>query len=143
MYFPHRDLYVDGCQRAYGVRRWTAAKQRGRRVYPLTVPMLLPRKRSECRSKAKEYMSMGQIDLAKKKMAEAFDISPDVAYRLILAMKEKKLPFIVAPYEADAQLAYLSRYNFVDVVITEDSDLLAFGAKSVLYKFDYRDYMGD
>jgi exonuclease-1 len=88
-------------------------------------------------------MAMGQLDLAKKKMAEAFDISPDVAYRLILAMKEKKLPFIVAPYEADAQLAYLSRYNFVDIVITEDSDLLAFGAKSVLYKFDYRDYMGD
>lgn len=49
----------------------------------------------------------------------------------------------MAPYEADAQLAYLSRAGIVDVVITEDSDLLAFGARSVLYKFDYRDYFGE
>lgn len=86
---------------------------------------------------------MGQIDLAKKKTAEAFDVSPDVAYRLILALKERKLPFIVAPYEADAQLAYLSKQGIVDVVITEDSDLLAFGARNVLYKFDYRDFNGE
>ena len=43
---------------------------------------------------------------------------------------------IVAPYEADAQLAYLSKEGLVDVVITEDSDLLVFGAKRVLYKMD-------
>lgn len=86
---------------------------------------------------------MGQLDLAKKKTAEAFDVSPDVAYRLIAALKEKRLPFIVAPYEADAQLAYLSRQGIVDIVITEDSDLLAFGARSVLYKFDYRDFCGE
>lgn len=30
---------------------------------------------------------MGQLDLAKKKTAEAFDISPDVAYRLIVALR--------------------------------------------------------
>lgn len=38
---------------------------------------------------------------------------------------------IVAPYEADAQLAYLSREGIVDLVITEDSDLLVFGCKQV------------
>lgn len=38
---------------------------------------------------------------------------------------------IVAPYEADAQLAYLSREGIVDLVITEDSDLLVFGSKRV------------
>lgn len=38
---------------------------------------------------------------------------------------------IVAPYEADAQLAYLIREGIADVVITEDSDLLAFGCKQV------------
>ncbi len=41
---------------------------------------------------------------------------------------------IVSPFEADAQLAYLSKIGYVDVVITEDSDLLALGAKCVLYK---------
>ena len=38
---------------------------------------------------------------------------------------------IVAPYEADAQLAFLEKVSIVDLVITEDSDLLAFGCKRV------------
>ena len=38
---------------------------------------------------------------------------------------------IVAPYEADSQLAYLNKEGIVDVVITEDSDLLVFGCKKV------------
>lgn len=43
---------------------------------------------------------------------------------------------IVAPYEADAQLAYLSKEGIIDTVITEDSDLLVFGSKRVLFKMD-------
>lgn len=39
---------------------------------------------------------------------------------------------IVAPYEADAQLAYLVKEGLADFVITEDSDLLAFGVSQVL-----------
>ena len=37
----------------------------------------------------------------------------------------------MAPYEADAQLAFLAKESIVDLVITEDSDLLAFGCKRV------------
>lgn len=33
-------------------------------------------------------------------------------------------------------MAYLSKIGYVDVIITEDSDLLAFGAKKVFYKMD-------
>ncbi len=44
--------------------------------------------------------------------------------------------YIVAPYEADPQLAYLERVGIVDGIITEDSDLLVFGCKSVLFKLD-------
>ena len=43
---------------------------------------------------------------------------------------------MVAPYEADAQLAYLARIGLVDAVITEDSDLIAFGVREVLLKMD-------
>lgn len=43
---------------------------------------------------------------------------------------------IVAPYEADAQLAYLQKEGIVDLVITEDSDLLVFGCQRVLFKMD-------
>ena len=42
----------------------------------------------------------------------------------------------MAPYEADPQLAYLERNNFVDGIITEDSDLLVFGCRNVLFKLD-------
>ena len=44
-----------------------------------------------------------------KKLVDAIDISPDIAYRLIVELKKKGVECIVAPYEADAQLAYLSR----------------------------------
>lgn len=40
-------------------------------------------------------------------------------------------PWSVAPYEADAQLAYLAQQDFVDLVITEDSDLILYGCKKV------------
>lgn len=46
------------------------------------------------------------------------------------------MPYVVAPYEADAQLAYLERIGLVDGIITEDSDLLVFGCKKVLFKLD-------
>lgn len=53
-------------------------------------------------------------------------------------LREKySIECIISPYEADAQLAYLSKINYVDVIITEDSDLLAFGAKRVFYKMDH------
>jgi 5'-3' exonuclease len=44
--------------------------------------------------------------------------------------------YIVAPYEADAQLAYMYLQGIAHVVITEDSDLLAFGVKKCFYKMD-------
>ena len=46
------------------------------------------------------------------------------------------MPYIVAPYEADAQLAYLERIGLVDGILTEDSDLLVYGCQTVLFKLD-------
>lgn len=46
-------------------------------------------------------------------------------------MKQEKVDFIVAPYEADAQMTFLSINNLVDAVITEDSDLIPFGCSRV------------
>ena len=44
--------------------------------------------------------------------------------------------YIVAPYEADAQLAYLVKNGLADGVISEDSDCLPFGCQTVLFKMD-------
>ena len=37
----------------------------------------------------------------------------------------------MAPYEADAQLAYLNRSGIAQLIITEDSDLVLFGCDRV------------
>lgn len=54
----------------------------------------------------------------------------------IQALKAEGISYVVAPYEADAQLTYLERTGVVDGIITEDSDLLVFGCKTVLFKLD-------
>lgn len=36
-----------------------------------------------------------------------------------------------APGEAEAQLAWLSKFGYIDLTITEDSDVLVFGARNV------------
>lgn len=46
-------------------------------------------------------------------------------------MKKAGLPYVVAPYEADAQLAFLEHEGLVDGILTEDSDLLVFGCQVV------------
>jgi 5'-3' exonuclease len=44
--------------------------------------------------------------------------------------------FVVAPYEADSQLAFMFNEGIIDFVITEDSDLLVFGVTKVFFKID-------
>ncbi len=41
------------------------------------------------------------------------------------------MEYIVAPYEADAQMAFLALHGHVDLVITEDSDLIPYGCPQV------------
>ncbi|KAK4047726.1 hypothetical protein OIV83_005234 [Microbotryomycetes sp. JL201] len=59
-----------------------------------------------------------------------------MAYQLIKALRTENIKYVVAPYEADPQLAYLERQGIVDGVISEDSDLLVFGCKTILFKLD-------
>ena len=49
----------------------------------------------------------------------------------IQALKAANVDFIVAPFEADAQMAYLAVNGLVHAVITEDSDLLPYGCPRV------------
>lgn len=51
-------------------------------------------------------------------------------------LRAANVDYIVAPYEADAQLAYLERRGTIQGIITEDSDLIVFGCKTVLYKMN-------
>jgi 5'-3' exonuclease len=66
--------------------------------------------------------------------AGAGQLFPEIVQELRRLLRMEKIPFLVAPYEADGQLAFLSQRKYIDVVITEDSDLVAHGATSILYK---------
>ncbi|KER20825.1 hypothetical protein T265_10699 [Opisthorchis viverrini] len=59
-----------------------------------------------------------------------------MAHDVLKAARNLGVDCIVAPYEADAQLAYLNRAGYADLVITEDSDLLLFGCRQVIFKLD-------
>ena len=67
----------------------------------------------------------------------ALEVTPAIAQSLIMVLKQMNVECIVAPYEADAQLAYLAHSSYIDVVITEDSDLIAYLTPSVLFKVDH------
>ncbi|MES1912217.1 MAG: hypothetical protein MHM6MM_004529 [Cercozoa sp. M6MM] len=72
--------------------------------------------------------------LAKQLWAQALEVRSSFARNVMLALQKRGIATIVAPFEADAQLAYLSVHKLVDYVLTEDSDLLVFGAGKVLFK---------
>ncbi|KAG7390541.1 Rad2 nuclease [Phytophthora pseudosyringae] len=73
---------------------------------------------------------------ARKYFVRAADVSPYMAHRVIQRLKAQNVPYVVAPYEADAQLAFLVKNGLADGVITEDSDCLPFGCQTVLFKMD-------
>ena len=94
------------------------------------------KQRSEAKAKAKELEANGDTKGATKKFIEAIEITPEIVSQLIAELKRLKVDYFVAPYEADAQLAYFYLQKQIDLVITEDSDLLLFGAAKVLFKMN-------
>ena len=91
-------------------------------------------KRREFEKESEYLLRLNNIYGAINKKIEAFDVTPEFTYEFIKILNIYKIEYYVAPYEADAQLAYLSYINYVDFIITEDSDLVAYGCKCVLYK---------
>jgi len=92
------------------------------------------------REEASELWKQGKKDAAIKKYGESVSITGEMAFEFIKILRKMKIEYVVAPYEADAQLAYLFKEKYVDLILTEDSDLLAFGAEKVLFKLDNEGY---
>ncbi|KAK3139641.1 hypothetical protein QOZ80_5AG0386810 [Eleusine coracana subsp. coracana] len=63
-----------------------------------------------------------------------------MAYQLIQILRSEDVEFVVAPYEADAQLAYLATLDAdqggIAAVVTEDSDLIAYCCSAIIFKMD-------
>ena len=81
-------------------------------------------------------MRQGNGMMAQRKFAEAVTITPQMTFEFIQVLKSMNVEYYVAPYEADAQLAYLYLTGRAQLIVTEDSDLLIFGVKKVMFKMD-------
>ncbi|KAI0266510.1 PIN domain-like protein [Gloeopeniophorella convolvens] len=93
-------------------------------------------RRAENLARGDALAAQGKHTQAREYYCKCVDVTPQMAYQLIKALRAEDVPYIVAPYEADAQLAYLERTGIVDGIITEDSDLLVFGCKNVHFKLN-------
>lgn len=96
----------------------------------------MKRDRKFARERAQELLRKGDYQEAKKYQQRCVDITHEMALKLIEKCREINVDCIVAPYEADAQLAYLNKIGLADYIVTEDSDLILFGCRKILFKLD-------
>lgn len=93
-------------------------------------------KREKSRKFGLELQRLGKTSLARLELQKAVDVTPEMAGQFIEKLKSLGIKYLVAPYEADAELAYLERKGIIDAILSEDSDLLVFGAECLLTKLD-------
>jgi exonuclease-1 len=94
------------------------------------------------RSLGNEAHLNGDEKLAQSYFKKSVGVNFEMILQLIDVLRKNNIDFLVSPYEADAQLAFLSRAGLVDIVITEDSDCLVYGCRRILLKLD-RDGNGE
>lgn len=87
-------------------------------------------------NKGRQLLREGKLSEARDCFTRCVNITPAMAHNLIKVARARGVDCVVAPYEADAQLAYLTKSGLAQAVITEDSDLLAYGCKKVILKMD-------
>jgi len=84
------------------------------------------------RKKAAQCLAEGRRNEARECFQRCIDCTPQMALDVIKALHAIGVDVLVAPYEADAQLAYLNKINVAQIIITEDSDLILFGCEKVV-----------
>lgn len=94
------------------------------------------KKREEKKKLANDLIKAGKPGQATQEFQKCVDITPEMASTLIQELKKMGIPYVVAPYEADSQLVYLEKQGLIDGILSDDSDLLVFGAKRLLTKLD-------
>lgn len=91
-------------------------------------------KRDDALKKGMAAQASGNSRLAEEMFQRACSVNPKMAREVIKECRKLNVEYVVAPYEADAQLAWMIINGHVDCVITEDSDLVVYGASKIMYK---------
>ena len=71
--------------------------------------------------------------LAKKLAQASVAVSFHIVSNLMKALRNVGTQFIVAPYEADAQIAYLCAQGLASVVMTDDTDMVIHGCPLIMF----------
>ncbi|KAJ1854198.1 hypothetical protein LPJ57_007440, partial [Coemansia sp. RSA 486] len=71
-----------------------------------------------------------------EQFTRSIEVTPEMAKEVIKELEKEGFDYLVAPFEADAQLAYLESKGLISAAISEDSDLIVFGCKNIIFKLD-------
>ena len=93
-------------------------------------------KRAASKRLGLELYRMNKVSQAHSELQKAVDVTPEMARQFIEELKTNNIQYVVAPYEADAQLVFLEKGNVIQGILSEDSDMLVFGAQRLLTKLD-------
>ena len=86
---------------------------------------------------AEDADEKGDVDIARKYYARSLVLRGRMIDLFMDILKELNIEFLVAPYEADAQMAYMVKQGIADFAISEDSDVIAYGCPKMLLKLDF------
>ncbi|GJR85336.1 exonuclease 1 [Tanacetum coccineum] len=67
-------------------------------------------------------------------------VTHEDVFFVIQMLKRNNIKFVVAPYEADPQLAFLLRENHIDIILTADADLILYGCKKIIFEYNKNYY---
>jgi len=86
--------------------------------------------------KGMQHLREGHRGAALDAFRKSCAVTPEMASRLIEVLKSEKVEYVVSPYESDAQCTYMIKTGQVAAVISEDSDMVAYGCSRVFFKMD-------
>ena len=118
----HVDPYIVFDGDSISVKKETECKRREKRI--------------ESRSIAERLWKSGERKNAMDYFQKCVDITPEMAKCIIDYCKNEGIKYIVAPFEADAQMVYLEKQGLIQGIISEDSDLLIFGCSRLITKLN-------
>ena len=94
------------------------------------------RKRLKKYEEGKKLVAEGRKQEALQMFTQSLSVTKEMIRQFILLLIRLKVPYIIAPYEADAEIAFLSRTGIVDAVISEDSDTLCYRCPCAIFKLN-------
>ena len=97
---------------------------------------LISRNRQNHLEEGKRLYALGRRAEAVDHFRQGVVVTTEMIKRFLLLLNSLRIAYIIAPYEADSELAYLCRSGYVDAVVSEDSDTLCYRCHHVLFKMD-------